>query len=225
MSSRYLPRVLVFALMLAAACRQADEAPQASGAGTAPDIKNPTSAAFSVQAPDTFRARFETTKGVFVIEVQRAWAPRGADRFYNLVRSGYYDGVRFFRVLPSFMAQFGIHGDSAVSAVWHNKYIPDDPVRRTNVRGMVSFATAGPGTRTTQLFINFGNNDRLDAMGFAPFGEVVEGMEVVDQLYDGYGEGAPRGRGPSQERMQAEGNRFLERQFPRLDAVKRARIV
>lgn len=225
MSSRYMPRGLVLALTLAAACRQADEAPQSSGAGTAPDIKNPTSAAFSVQAPDTFRARFETTKGVFVIEVQRAWAPRGADRFYNLVRSDYYDGVRFFRVLPGFMAQFGIHGDSAVSAVWHNKYIPDDPVRRTNVRGMVSFATAGAGTRTTQVFINFGSNDRLDAMGFAPFGEVVEGMEVVDQLYDGYGEGAPRGRGPSQERMQAEGNRYLERQFPRLDAVKRARIV
>lgn len=219
-----MPRLLLIALTLAAACRKADQPPQASGAGTAPDIKNPTSAAFSVQAPDTFRARFETTKGVFVIAVQRAWAPRGADRFYNLVRSGYYDGVRFFRVLPGFMAQFGIHGDSAVSAVWHNQYIPDDPVRRTNVRSMISFATAGPGTRTTQVFINFGNNDRLDAMGFAPFGEVVEGMEVVDQLYDDYGEGAPRGRGPSQERMQAEGNRYLERQFPRLDAVKIARI-
>jgi len=162
-------------------------------------------ASLNEKAPAVYKAKFDTSKGTFVIEVHRDWAPNGADRFYNLVRAGYYDGVRFFRVLPGFMAQFGIHGDSVVSAAWRNQRIPDDPVRRTNVRGMVSFATAGPGTRTTQVFINFGNNDRLDAMGFAPFGEVVEGMEVVDRLYDGYGEGAPRGRGPSQERMQAEG--------------------
>jgi peptidyl-prolyl cis-trans isomerase A (cyclophilin A) len=224
MLTRRTSRTLLIALTLAAACRKGDQSPQSSGAGTAPDIKKPTDAAFNVQAPDTFRARFETTKGVFVIEVQRAWAPRGADRFYNLVRSGYYDGVRFFRVLPGFMAQFGIHGDPVVSAAWRDQRIQDDPVRRTNVRGMVSFATAGPGTRTTQVFINFGNNDRLDAIGFAPFGQVVEGMDVVDQLYAGYGEGAPRGRGPDQGRMQAEGNPYLERQFPRLDAVKTARI-
>jgi peptidyl-prolyl cis-trans isomerase A (cyclophilin A) len=156
--------------------------------------------------------------------VHRAWAPHGADRFYNLVRAGYYDGVRFFRVLPGFMAQFGIHGDPVVSAAWRDQRIPDDPVRRTNVRGMVSFATAGPGTRTTQVFINFANNDRLDAMGFSPFGQVVEGMEVVDQLYADYGEGQPRGRGPDQGRMQAEGNAYLARQFPKLDTVKSARI-
>jgi len=222
-------RTVVIALLLAAAaaaasCRKGNQPPQPSGAGTALDIKNPASAAFRAQAPDSFRARFETSKGVFVIQVHRAWAPRGADRFYNLVRAGYYDGVRFFRVLPGFMAQFGIHGDPAVSAAWREQRIPDDPVRRTNIRGMISFATAGPGTRTTQVFINFANNDRLDAMGFAPFGEVVEGMDVVDRLYADYGEGAPRGRGPDQGRMQAEGNAYLERDFARLDMVKTARI-
>ena len=221
MLMRPTPRVLLIAIVLGAACRKNA---QPSGAGETPDIHNPQSAAFSAQAPDSFRARFETTKGVVVIEVRRAWAPGGADRLYNLVRSGYYDGVRFFRVLPGFMAQFGIHGDPAVMAAWREQRIPDDPVRRTNLRGMVTFATAGPGTRTTQLFINYGNNDRLDAMGFAPFGQVVEGMDVVDQLYGGYGEGAPRGRGPLQERIHAEGNAYLERAFPQLDYIKRARI-
>ena len=217
-------RTVVIALLLAAACRKGNQPPQPSGAGTDLDIRNPASAAFRAQAPDSFRARFETAKGVFVIAVHRAWAPRGADRFYNLVRAGYYDGVRFFRVLPGFMAQFGIHGDPAVSAAWREQRIEDDPVRRSNTRGMISFATAGPGTRTTQVFINFANNDRLDAMGFAPFGEVVEGMDVVDRLYADYGEGAPRGRGPDQGRMQAEGNAYLERAFPQLDVVKVARI-
>ena len=221
MLTRRTPYILLLALTLGAACRKQA---QPSGPGATPNIKNPASAAFRAQAPDSFRARFETAKGVFVIAVHRAWAPRGADRFYNLVRSGYYDGVRFFRVLPGFMAQFGIHGDPAVSAAWRGQRIADDPVGRTNGRGMVSFATAGPGTRTTQVFINFANNDRLDAMGFAPFGEVVAGMDVVDALYAGYGEGAPRGRGPDQGRMQAEGNAYLERAFPQLDVVKIARI-
>jgi peptidyl-prolyl cis-trans isomerase A (cyclophilin A) len=160
-----------------------------------------------------------------VIAVHRAWAPRGADRFYELVRSGYYDNARFFRVISGFMVQFGLHGDPTVSAEWRERRIPDDPVRRTNVRGMVTFATAGPGTRTTQVFINYGSNDRLDAMGFAPFGQVIEGMEVVDRLYAGYGEGAPQGRGPNQGRIQMEGNAYLERAFPRLDYVRRATII
>jgi peptidyl-prolyl cis-trans isomerase A (cyclophilin A) len=209
-------------LSSAAACNK----PQASSArDDAPaDFRNPKSTGFTVQAPDSFRARFTTTKGDFVIAVHRAWAPLGADRFYNLVRSGYYDGVRFFRVLPGFMAQFGIHGDPAVSLLWRDQRIADDPVRSTNVRGRVSFATAGPGTRTTQVFINYGNNDRLDAMGFAPFGEVVEGMDVVDSLYAGYGEGAPGGRGPIQGQMQGQGERYLAAGFPRLDKVTRARI-
>ena len=198
---------------------------QRPGAAATPDFHNPASPGFAAQAPDSFRARFETSAGDFVVAVHRRWAPLGADRFYNLVRSGYFDGVRFFRVVSGFMVQFGIHGDPAVSAAWRDQRIPDDPVRRTNLRSFVSFATAGPGTRTTQVFINFGSNDRLDAMGFAPFAQVVEGMDVVDRLYSGYGEGAPRGRGPDQGRIQAEGNRYLERAFPRMDYVKRASIV
>lgn len=215
------------ALVLGFGCQRGgtpgDRAPDATA--MTPDFRNPASPALAAQAPDSYRVRFETTKGDFVIAVHRAWAPLGADRFYNLVRSGYYDDVRFFRVIPGFMAQFGIHGDSAVSNAWRERRIADDPVRRTNVRGMVTFATAGPGTRTTQIFINFGNNDRLDGMGFAPFGEVVEGMEVVDALYGGYGEGQPRGRGPEQTRMQIEGNSYLQREFPRLDHITQARLV
>jgi len=157
--------------------------------------------------------------------VHRDWAPQGADRFYELVNSGYFDGVRFFRVLPGFMAQFGIHGDPKVSAKWRNQNIPDDPVLKSNTRGMLSYATAGPGTRTTQVFINFGDNRMLDPQGFAPFGQVIEGMAVVDKLYAAYGEGAPRGRGPDQGRIQAEGNAYLERDFPKLDYVKKATVV
>jgi peptidyl-prolyl cis-trans isomerase A (cyclophilin A) len=186
---------------------------------------NPAAAAADDVAPATFRARFETTAGDFVIEVHRDWAPHGADRFYTLVKSGYYDGVRFFRVLTGFMAQFGIHGDPQVSALWRERRIPDDSVRQSNTRGMVSFATAGPNTRTTQLFINFGDNGALDGMGFAPLGRVVEGMDVVDRLYAAYGEGAPRGPGPDQGRVQSEGNAYLERDFPQLDFIKRAALV
>jgi peptidyl-prolyl cis-trans isomerase A (cyclophilin A) len=160
-----------------------------------------------------------------VIEVQRDWAPRGADRFYDLVKSGYFDGQRFFRVLSGFMAQFGIHGDPKVSAAWRDRRIPDDSVRQSNTRGMVSFATAGPNTRTTQVFINYADNSSLDGQGFAPFGRVVEGMAVLDGLFAGYGEGAPRGRGPDQGRVQGEGNAYLAREFPKLDFVKRATIV
>jgi len=222
---RSLQLIAIIAVAVAAACQKsADKAPAGTSGSAVPDFHNPADPGFATQAPDSFRARFSTTKGDFVIAVQRAWAPRGADRFYNLVRSGYYDGVRFFRVLPGFMAQFGIHGDTAVTAVWREQRIQDDPVRRTNIRGLATFATAGPGTRTTQIFINYGNNDRLDAMGFAPFGEVVEGMEVVDQLYGGYGEGAPRGRGPDQFRLNVEGEKYLGRQFPRLDKINKATI-
>lgn len=188
-------------------------------------LLQPQSEAFKATAPDVFRARFETTAGEFTIEVVREWAPLGADRFYNLVRNGYYDGVRFFRVIEGFMAQFGIHGDPRVSAAWRNERIMDDPVRQTNARGTVSFATSGPNTRTVQLFINFVDNPQLDPMGFAPIGRVVEGMNVVDRLYSGYGEAAPNGRGPIQERIHTEGNAYLEREFPRLDYIIRATIV
>jgi peptidyl-prolyl cis-trans isomerase A (cyclophilin A) len=177
------------------------------------------------RAPAVFRARFETTKGPFVIEVHREWAPRGADRFYNLVRAGYFDDVAFFRVLPDFMVQFGINGDPRVNAAWQGARIPDDPVRQSNTRGMVTFATSGPDSRTTQVFINFKSNAFLDGQGFAPFGRVVEGLSVVDSLYSGYGEGAPSGHGPSQPRMQSEGNAYLRADFPKLDYVKTARLV
>lgn len=176
-------------------------------------------------APDVYSVRFDTTKGPFVIEVHREWAPNGADRFYNLVRNGYYDGVRFFRVISGFMAQFGISGDPEVSAAWKEASIEDDPVKQTNARGMVSFAMRGPDSRTTQVFINFGDNSRLDRMGFAPFGKVVEGMDVVDALFSEYGEGAPRGSGPDQGRIQKEGNAYLEAEFPKLDFVKSATLV
>jgi peptidyl-prolyl cis-trans isomerase A (cyclophilin A) len=224
---RLLSCVSVIALTGAAACQpKADAPPPAAppAESQAIDFRDPTSPGFGAQAPDSFRVRVATTKGDFVIAVQRAWAPLGADRFYNLVRSGYYDGVRFFRVLPGFMAQFGIHGDTTVTNAWRERRIADDPVRRTNLRGMVTFATAGPGTRTTQIFINYGSNDRLDGMGFAPFGQVVEGMDVVDKLYGGYGEGAPAGRGPEQYRMHIEGEKYLARQFPRLDKINKATI-
>lgn len=218
-----MTRPALFVLSLCLAACGGSKTPAVAAA--APDFHNPLDAGFSVQAPDTFRAKFETSAGDFVISVHRKWAPKGADRFYNLTRSGYYDGVRFFRVISGFMVQFGIHGDPAVSAAWREQRIPDDIVSRTNLRGMVTYATAGPGTRTTQVFINFGSNDALDAQGFAPFGQVVEGMAVVDKLYAGYGEGAPRGRGPEQGRIQAEGNSYLERAFPRMDYVKHASIV
>ncbi len=188
-----------------------------------PALLDPSRAA--ERAPAQFRVAFETTKGRFVVEVTRAWAPQGADRFFSLVRAGYYDGVAFFRVIENFMVQFGIHGDPAVSAVWREARIPDDPVTQSNKRGMVTYATAGPGTRTTQLFINFRDNTGLDGQGFAPFGKVIEGLSVVDSLYSGYGEGAPRGMGPDQGRAQAEGNSYLKGSFPKLDFIKTARVV
>ena len=176
-------------------------------------------------APDIFQARFETSRGDFVVEVHRDWSPNGADRFYNLVANGYYDNVRFFRVIAGFMAQFGIHGDTAVAAAWRSRRIDDDSVMQSNTRGFVSYAMGGPNTRTTQIFINYGDNSRLDGMGFSPFGQVVEGMEVVDSLYSGYGESKPTGRGPEQPKIQGEGNAYLNRDFPHLDFVRTATIV
>jgi len=180
--------------------------------------------ALNENAPATYKARFDTSKGTFVIEVQCDWAPRGADRFYNLVKNGFYDNVRFFRVISGFMVQFGINGDPRLSAQWREARIPDDPVKQSNRRGYITYAMAGPNTRTSQVFINFGDNTSLDSMGFAPFGRVVSGMNVVDSLYAEYGEGAPRGRGPDQGRIQAEGNKYLASEFPRLDYVKKATL-
>jgi peptidyl-prolyl cis-trans isomerase A (cyclophilin A) len=185
-------------------------------------LANP--AALVEKAPATFKARFDTSKGTFVVEVHRDWAPNGADRFYNLVKNGFFDNVRFFRVISGFMVQFGIHGDPAVMKHWRVARIRDDQVRQSNTLGTITFATSGPNTRTTQVFINFGNNAGLDNQGFAPFGKVVSGMKVVDALYAGYGEGAPSGRGPDQARLQMEGNAYLAKDFPRMDYIKKATL-
>jgi peptidyl-prolyl cis-trans isomerase A (cyclophilin A) len=181
-------------------------------------------AALNEQAPAVYKAKFDTSKGAFVIEVHRDWAPNGADRFYNLIKNGFYDNARFFRVISGFMVQFGINGDPRVSAVWREARIKDDPVRQSNKRGLITFATAGPNTRTTQVFINFADNNGLDRQGFAPFGQVISGMNVVDSLYSGYGEGAPGGSGPEQGRIQQEGNNYLTKEFNKLDYIKKATI-
>ena len=182
-------------------------------------------AGLTAKAPETFKVQFDTTKGKFTIEVTRSLSPNGADRFYNLVRSGYFKDIAFFRVIPGFMCQFGIHGDPNVSAKWRDANINDDPVKGSNTRGTISFATAGPNTRTTQLFINFGDNIRLDGMGFSPFGKVTDGMDVVDKINSEYGEGAPGGRGPDQGRVQMEGNAYLKKDFPNLDYIKSATVL
>jgi peptidyl-prolyl cis-trans isomerase A (cyclophilin A) len=187
------------------------------------NLTNPS--ALNETAPASYKARFDTSKGAFVLDVHRDWAPNGADRFYNLVKNGFYDGARFFRVIEGFMVQFGINGDPNVSAPWRGARIQDDPVRQSNRRGFITYAMAGPNTRTSQVFINFGDNSSLDRQGFSPFGQVVGGgMKVVDSLYNGYGEGAPSGRGPDQGRVQMEGNAYLAKSFPRLDFIKKATI-
>jgi peptidyl-prolyl cis-trans isomerase A (cyclophilin A) len=166
-----------------------------------------------------------TSAGDFVIDVTRAWSPNGADRFYNLVRAGFFTDIAFFRVIDGFMAQCGISGRPDVAGAWDHANIQDDPpAGQHNARGFVSFATAGPNTRTTQFFINFADNSRLDPMGFTPFGHVRD-MTAVDALYDGFGEGAPQGRGPSQERIQHEGNTYLRASFDGLDYILSARIL
>ena len=190
--------------------------------GQSAKLANP--AALNETAPATYKARFDTSKGVFVVDVHRDFAPLGADRFYNLVKNGFYDDDRFFRVISGFMVQFGINGDPKLSNVWRNARINDDPVKQSNKRGFISFATQGPNTRTTQVFVNFGDNGRLDSLGFSAFGQVTSGMNVVDSLYSGYGEGAPNGRGPDQGQIQFVGNPYLEKAFPNLDYVKKATV-
>jgi peptidyl-prolyl cis-trans isomerase A (cyclophilin A) len=178
------------------------------------------------RAPDVFRAAFTTTRGTFVVEVHRDWAPHGADRFYNLVKLGFYDDTRFFRVIDGFMAQFGVSGDPAISARWRTANIEDDPVKQSNVRGFLTFAqTSQPNSRSTQVFVNYRDNSRLDATRFAPFGQVVQGMRVLDSLYSGYGEGRPEGSGPDQMRVEESGNAYLDEQFPKLDRVLSAHVL
>ena len=177
------------------------------------------------KSPDQYRVRLDTSKGPVVIEVTRGWAPRGSDRFHLLVKRNFYDQNRFFRVIPNFVVQFGIHALPEEHARWAEAMIPDDPRVQSNKRGMVTFAMRGPNTRTTQIFISLADNGMLDQQGFAPFGKVVEGMEHVDQLYGGYGEGAPNGNGPAQQMVTARGNAYLLENFPKLDFIQRATIV
>lgn len=192
-------------------------------AATSPDVRRQVliagDATLDKPAPDSFAVTFTTSAGDVDVVVRRAWAPRGADRLYWLASRGFFDGVRFFRVLPGFVAQFGLSGVPAVDKAWDTRAFPDDPSTHTNARGTVVFANAGPNTRTTQLFINLANNGKLDAMGFAPFGEVRRGMDVVDKLYSGYGEGAPYGSGPDQGNLKRDGNRYLTATYPKLDSI------
>lgn len=177
------------------------------------------------RAPEKFRVQFVTTKGKIVIEVHRAWSPNGVDRFYNLVKIGFYEDIAFFRVIENFMVQFGIHGTPAISRVWLRAVIEDDPVLESNLRGTLSFAkTRQPNSRTTQIFINFRDNVDLDEKGFSPFARVIEGMDVVDKLYK-TGEARPRGPGPNQQRIKARGNVYLEKKFSQLDYITSATIV
>lgn len=195
----------------------------AVAAGTAgassPSLLHPAS--LHAKAPAVFRARFTTTKGTFVVTVHRAWAPRGADRFYNLVRAGFYDGQRLFRVVPGFVVQWGISGTPKISKAWHNATIHDDPVRHTNAKGTIVFADAGPNTRTTQLFVNLAANTNLDSSGFAPFGVVTTGFSTLRHLYSGYGE-KPTGE---QAQMEQQGEPFFRKHFPKLDRILRARVL
>ena len=199
-----------------------DKKPPAPAVATPKVLLDPTLPEWSRTAPAEFKVKFTTSKGDFTMLVLREWSPRGADRFYCLVKNGYYDEIRFFRVVSGFMAQFGIHGDPEVNKVWRERSIEDDPVVQSNTRGMVTFAKKNsPNTRTTQIFINYDDkNSRLDGMKFSPFAKVIEGMDVVDKLYSGYGE-----RGPDQMRFQAEGNAYADAEFKELDHVKTARIV
>ena len=216
--------VPVAVLAALAACHRGGSSFSAAATGRAL-LLDPAASYWSQPAPAHYTVSVETSQGTFAIAVDRALAPRGADRFYRLVQAGYYDDSRFFRVRPGFIAQFGIPGDPAISQVWKDRAMPDDSVRASNVRGSIAYAMTGPNTRTTQLFLSLVDNTRLDAEGFAPIGRVVSGMDVVDRIYGGYGESAGGGmRAGKQDRMMNEGNRHLDRDYPRLDKLIRARV-
>lgn len=188
-----------------------------------PALLNPSLA--KDRAPDRFQVIFDTTKGSFTLEVDRSWAPRGADRFYNLVKIGFFQEIALFRVLDGFVAQFGISGDPRISEKWSTANIEDEPVQASNLKGFITYAHGGKDTRTTQFFINLADNVNLDQNGFPPFGKVIEGLSVVESFYSGYGECAPRGRGPAQGLIQVQGNKYLKSQFPELDYIEKATIL
>jgi homoserine O-acetyltransferase len=196
----------------------------AEGQSTA--LRDPKTALWSKTAPDVYRVQIDSSKGRFVMEVTRSLAPRGADRFYHLAESGFYDDSRFFRVIAGRFAQFGIPGDPAIGAIWRNQSFPDDPVRTSTTRGTFAYAMTRPDARTTQIYINTSDQLQQDAQGFAPFGKVIEGMDVVDKLYSGYGERSGSGmRAGKQGKLFEEGNAYLDREFPLLDKLIRARII
>jgi peptidyl-prolyl cis-trans isomerase A (cyclophilin A) len=228
-------RSLLFSTVLAA-CSSSSAPPPAKGdagdakspakaaeADIAPALLDPSAA--TAEAPASYKVELATTKGKVVIEVHRDWAPKGADRFYNLVKVGYFDGVAFFRAVEGFMVQFGMHGQPKVTKAWKPAKIEDDPRKQSNRKGTISFANSGPNTRTTQVFINYNDNTPLDNMGFAPFGEVVEGMDIVESLHKGYGDGPPGGSGPDQRQIERSGNEYLKRDYPKLDYIETARVV
>lgn len=225
--------LLISSLLLFIGCGKQGEVPKDQSAEKQPEVPkisakilNPDPNELSQPAPEKYRVKFETSKGDFMVEVYRDWSPHGADRLYYLVNNGFYDNVRFFRVVTGFMAQFGFHGDPRVTAVWSEMTFPDDPVTQSNTRGYVTFAKqTTPNSRSTNLFINLVDNSYLDASGFSPVGKVIEGMAVVDQLYSGYGDGPPRGTGPEQGRIMKEGNEYLNKYFPNMDFIKKAWIV
>jgi peptidyl-prolyl cis-trans isomerase A (cyclophilin A) len=197
-------------------------------ASIAPKAALATPSALKEQAPEKYSVKFVTTKGDFVIEVTRKWAPLGADRFYNLVKNNYFTNAHFFRVIPNFIVQFGMNADPKINRVWERANIPDDKVTQSNVLGTIVFATAGKNTRTTQLFINLGDNsESLNPQGFAPFGKVTQGLNIVQKLYGGYGDSPSMGtggKGPEQGRISAEGKPYLDKNFPQLDSIKYAVI-
>jgi peptidyl-prolyl cis-trans isomerase A (cyclophilin A) len=210
-------RALLVASACAALCACSSPEPVKKEKAAAPAKKE--------TAPDVFTVNLDTSKGPVAIEVHRDWAPIGADQFYSLVKTGFYDGDRFFRVVRSFVVQFGINGDPKVNRLWSNANLPDDPVRQHNRRGMVTYATAGPNTRSTQIFINLrDNSSSLDGTGFAPFGKVTSGMDVVERFYNSYGDMAPRGQGPDATQIEVQGNDYLTSHFPRLDYINKAAV-
>ena len=219
--------VFVLSALLAGGC--GGESPKGEAEQAEPAATPPTEAPalnplldpgrFTEVAPETYRVRMETSEGAIVIQVNRAWAPNGADRFYNLVKNGYYDDTRFYRVIADFMAQFGLNKDPQVNAMWRGATIADDPATQSNTRGRVTFAMGGPNTRTTQVFINFKDNAYLDESGFSPIGEVVEGMDVVAKIYSGYGETQPRGPGVDYQKAFTEGTPYLDANYPQLTKI------